>query len=153
MNLKLIKIILSKDSIFNKTRIKLINESNSNSDLFKSKKINLSSSNFSSSNNSENNNYISPNKNIPINIFDDSDKEIFINPESKKKLDDDISDIPLISNDSNSLIMKNGFETSYNNFKGILYFRWDNIFYQKKSKSKRRFYSDYADEVLKYFSS
>ena len=144
---------ISKDSIFNKTRIKLINDSNSNSDLFKSKKINLSSSNFSSSNNSENNNYISSNKNIQINIFDDIDKEIFINPENKKKLDDDISEIPLISNDSKSLIMKNGFETSYNNFKGILYFRWDNIFYQNKSKSKRRFYSNYADEVLKYFSS
>ena len=49
--------------------------------------------------------------------------------------------------------MKNGFETFYNNFKGILYFRWENIFYQDKNKSKRRFYSDYADEVLQYFSS
>ena len=146
---------LSKDySIFSKIRIKLINDSNSNSDLFKSRKINLSSSNFSSSNISENNNFnTSPNKNIPINLFDDTAKEIFINFENKKKIDDDISDIPLISNDSKSLVMKNGFETFYNNFKGILYFRWENIFYQDKNKSKRRFYSDYADEVLQYFSS
>ena len=145
---------ISKDSIFSKTRIKLINDSNSNSDFFKSRKINFSSSNFSLSNSE--NIFKSPNKLISINLFDDTDKEIFINPENKKKIDDDVFDIPIVSNDSKSsksLIMKNGFETSYNNYKGILYFRWENIFYQNKSKSKRKFYTDYADEVLKYFSS
>ena len=49
--------------------------------------------------------------------------------------------------------MKNGFETSFNNFKGILYFRWDNVFYQNKNNIRRRFYLDYIDEVIKYFSS
>ena len=142
----------SKDySIFSKIRLKLINDSNSNSDLLKNKKINLSNSNFSLSNNTSNNNTLSLNKNMATNLFDDTDKEIFINAENKKKIDDDISDIPLISNESKSLILKNGFESSYNNYKGILYFRWDNVFYQNKRKSKE-FYSDYINDIMQFFS-
>ena len=141
----------SKDSIFSKIRLKLINDSNSNSDLLKNKKINLSNSNFSLSNNTSNNNTLSLNKNMVNNLFDDTDKEIFINAENKKKIDDNISDIPLISNESKSLILKNGFESSYNNYKGILYFRWDNVFYQNKRKSKE-FYSDYINDIMQFFS-
>ena len=74
----------SKDSIFSKIRLKLINDSNSNSDLFKNKKINLSNSNFSLSNNTSNNNNLSLNKNMVTNLSDDTDKEIFINAENKK---------------------------------------------------------------------
>ena len=144
---------ISKDSIFSKIRIKLINESNSNSDLFKSKKINLSAFNFSSSNNTDdNNNIISPYKNLNGNLFDEADKEVFLNPENKKKIDDEASDIPpLVSNEPKNLIMKNAFESSYNNYKGILYFRWENVFCQKKN-IKTRFYFNYVEEVLKYFS-
>ena len=143
----------SNNSIFSKIRIKLINESNSASDVFKTKKFNLSSFNFSSSNNtSDNNNITSPYKNINANLLDETDKEVFLNAENKKKIDDDVSDIPSAVNEPKSLLMKNGFESSHNNYKGILYFRWDNIFYQNKRIIKTRFYSEYIEEVLKYFS-
>ena len=143
----------SNNSILSKIRIKLINESNSASDVFKTKKFNLSSFNFSSSNNtSENNNTTSTNKIVNANLLDETDKEVFLNAENKNKIDDDVSDIPLAINESKNLLMKNGFESSHNNFKGILYFRWDNIFYQNKRKIKTRFYSKYIEEVLKYFS-
>ena len=184
-----------KDSIFSKFRIKLINDSNSISDLFKFKKLSLSNSNFSSSNNTEDNNNVSPYKNISNNnIFDDTDKEIFISSENKKKIADDISDIPLSAidlinaneiknanetkiindsknvnesknlnekkntnsiknlNESKKIIMKYGFESSYNNYKGILYFKWENVFYQNKKKAIKKFYSDYAEALLNFFS-
>ena len=170
----------SKDSNFSKIRIKFINDSNSISDLFKNKIINISNSNFSlsintsnnnisnnntsnnnisnnntsnnniSNNNTSNNNIINKNKNLLNNLYDDIDKEIFINPENKKKMDDNISDIPLISNEIRKIIIKNGFETYYNNYKGILYFRWDNIFYQNKSMAEE-FYLDYFEEIIQFF--
>ena len=167
----------SMDSIFSKIRIKLINDSNSTSDLFKNKKISLTNSNFSSSNNTDDN------KNSNNYIFDETDKEIYINSEKKKQLADDISDIPLSTielintneiknaneasninetkntkeiknlNEAKNLIMKYGFESSKNNYKGILYFKWENVFYQNKKKSEKKFYSDYADAILKFFSA
>ncbi len=137
----------SKDSIFNKGRIKLINDSNSDN---KNRKISLSISNTSSDNNSINNN--NQNNIINNNLFDDNDKEVFISNENNKKMDD-LSEIPYISNESKSLIMKNGFESTFNNFKGILYFRWENVFYQNKNISDDRFYINYVNELIKFFSN
>jgi len=101
----------SKDSIFNKGRVKLINDSNSDN---KNRKISLSISNTSLDNNSSNNNN-NQNNIINNNLFDDNDKEVFISNENNKKMDD-LSEIPYISNESKSLIMKNGFESTFNNF-------------------------------------
>ena len=148
---------ISSNSIFSKIRYKLNNDSNSTSGFFKIRKLNLSSLNYSSSNNTSNNsgdnNNISPYKNNIGNLIDEPDNEIFLNPEFKNKIDDDISDITPLSNESKKIIIKNGFESSFNNYRGILYFRWDNIFYQNKNKQKKIFYSDYIEEVLKFFSS
>ena len=147
---------ISSNSIFSKIINKLNNDSNSTLGILKNRKLNLSSLNYSSSNNTNNNssdsNNISVNKNNNAYLFNEPDKEIFLNPEIKNKMDDNISDIPPLSNELKKII-KNGFESSFNNYRGILYFRWDNIFYQNKTKQKTRFYSDYIEEVLKFFSS
>lgn len=142
---------ISKESKF--TNIKNRNTNDSNFDFLKIKINNNDSGlNFSSDNNySNNSNNIQDNIIITNNMFD-SEKEVIINGEGKKKIDE-ISDIPLYSNDSKSLIMKNGFESTFNNYKGIVYFRWDNVFYQKKKGLKETFFSDYMIEVIKYFSS
>ena len=55
-------------------------------------------------------------------------------------------------NESKKIIMKYGFESSYNNYKGILYFKWENVFYQNKKKAIKKFYSDYAEALLNFFS-
>ena len=139
---------ISKESYF--INIKNKNTSDSNFDLLKVKINNNDSGlNFSSDNNYSNN--IQDNIIYTNNMFD-SDKEVIITGEGKKKIDE-MSDIPIYSNDSKSLIMKNGFEATFNNYKGIVYFRWDNIFYQKKKGLKETFFSDYKEAVIKYFSS
>lgn len=140
----------SKNSIFSKIRNKLINDSNSTSDIFKNKKISVSNTYFSLSNNTSNYNN-SLNKNIINNISEDTDKDIFTNIDNRKAIDDDISDIPLISNEIQNIVMTNGFESSYNHYKGIIYFRWDNVFYQNKRLSKS-FYFDYVNELIQLFS-
>ena len=83
---------------------------------------------------------------------DITDKEIVINTDIKKNIDN-ISDIPNYSNNSRSMIMQNGFDASFKNFRGLLYFRWDNIFYQKKCLCDRYFYANYINDIMKYFSS
>jgi hypothetical protein len=139
---------ISKESHF--INIKNKNTNDSNFDLLKVKINNNDSGlNFSSDNNYSNN--IQDNIIYTNNMFD-SDKEVIITGEGKKKIDE-MSDIPIYSNDSKSLIMKNGFEATFNNYKGIVYFRWDNIFYQKKKGLKETFFSDYKEAVIKYFSS
>ena len=144
---------LSKESKF--INIKNKNTSESNLDLLKVKLNNNDSSlNFSPDiNYSSNSNNMQDHINIiPSGNMFDTDKEVIITGESKKKIDE-MSDIPLYSNDSKSLIMKNGFEANFNNYKGIVYFRWDNVFYQKKKGLKETFFSDYHNEVIKYFST
>ena len=139
---------VSKESKF--INIKNKNTNDSNTDLIKVKANNNDSGfNFSPDNNYSNN--IQDNIIYTNNIFD-IDKEVIITGEGKKKIDE-MSDIPLYSNDSKSLIMKNGFESTFNNYKGIVYFRWDNIFYQKKKGLMETFFSDYENAVIKYFSS
>jgi hypothetical protein len=115
----------------------------------KNRNTNDSGLNFSSDNNFSNSIQDSI---INTNNMFDSYKEVIIPGEGKKKIDE-MSDIPIYSNDSKSLIMKNGFESTFNNYKGIVYFRWDNVFYQKKKGLKETFFSDYKEAVIKYFSS
>jgi hypothetical protein len=137
-----------KESYF--TNIKNRNANDSNIDLLKVKvNTNDSGLNFSPDNNYSNN--IQDNIIYTNNMFD-CDKEVNITGEGKKKIDE-MSEIPIYSNDSKSLIMKNGFESTLNNYKGIVYFRWDNVFYQKKKGLKEAFFSDYEESVIKYFSS
>ena len=69
-----------------------------------------------------------------------------------KKKTDDISDIQAISSDSRSIIMQNGFDGYYNNYRVLLYFRWDNIFCHRKCVWDR-YYNNYLNDVLKYFSN
>ena len=82
---------------------------------------------------------------------DSIDKEIIVDIDMKKKTND-ISRIQAISNNSRSIIMQNGFEAYYNNFRVLLYFRWDNIFCHKRCIWDR-YYNNYLGDVLKYFSN
>ena len=82
---------------------------------------------------------------------DITENEIKINIDMKK-ITDNISVIPDNSNISRSMIIQNGFDVSYNNYRGLIYFRWDNIFYKKKCTCCGNFYENYIDNVMRYFS-
>jgi hypothetical protein len=82
---------------------------------------------------------------------DITENEIKINIDMKK-ITDNISVIPDNSNISRSMIIQNGFDVSYNNYRGLIYFRWDNIFYQKKCTCCGNFYDNYINNVMRYFS-
>ena len=82
---------------------------------------------------------------------DSIDKEMVVNIDMKNKTDN-ISDIQEISNDSRSIIMQNGFDAYHNNYRVLLYFRWDNIFCHKRCIWDR-YYNNYLYNVLKYFSN
>ena len=83
---------------------------------------------------------------------DITDKEIKINIDIKK-VTDNISVIPNNnSNVSKSMIIQNGFDASFNNYRGLIFFRWDNIFYQKKCTCYKNFYSNYFNDIIRYFS-
>ena len=70
-----------------------------------------------------------------------------------KKKTDDISNISDFSNNSKSMIIQNGFDASFNNYRGLLYFRWDNIFCTKKCSCDQNFYTNYINYIMKYFSN
>ena len=82
---------------------------------------------------------------------DITENEIKINIDMKK-ITDNISVIPDNSNISRSMIIQNGFDVSYNNYRGLIYFRWDNIFYKNKCTCCGNFYENYIDNVMRYFS-
>ena len=143
--------IINKNSIFAEQKTKLNYDLPSS--LFKgnsqetnqNKKLTLSPPNSNNSN--------KPDNTIINEKSDDSiDKEIIINNDIKKKTDD-ISNISDFSNNSKSMIIQNGFDASFNNYRGLLYFRWDNIFYQKKCSCDQNFYTNYINYIMKYFSN
>ena len=81
------------------------------------------------------------------------DEEISIDADMKKKIDD-ISYIQNCSANSKSMIMFNGFDASFNNYRGLVYFRWDNIFKQKNwCFYDKNFYSNYINDVMQFFSN
>ena len=98
----------------------------------------------------------SKSKNFSENIL--KNKKLGLSPPNTKNTDmkkktDEISDIPNFSNNSRSMIIQNGFDATFNNYRGLLYFRWDNIFYQKKCFCDSNHYSAYMNDVMQYFSS
>jgi len=82
---------------------------------------------------------------------DSIDKEIAVDVDMKKKTND-ISGIQSMSNMSRSIIMNNGFDAYYNNYRVLLYFRWDNIFCHRNCVWDR-YYNNYIYDVSKYFSN
>ena len=120
---------------------------NFSENILKNKKLGLSPPNTNPNNSKKNDD-----TNINGLNEDLIDKEIIINTDMKKKTDE-ISDIPNFSNNSRSMIIQNGFDATFNNYRGLLYFRWDNIFYQKKCFCDSNHYSAYMNDVMQYFSS
>lgn len=126
--------------------IKTYNLKNFSENLLKNKKFALSLPNNS------NNQKKQDITNISEANEDLIDKEIAINADIKKKIDD-ISYIQNCSANSKSMIMFNGFDTSFNNYRGSVYFRWDNIFNQRKCCfCDKNYYSNYINDIMKYFS-
>ena len=81
------------------------------------------------------------------------DEEISIDADMKNKIDD-ISYIQNCSANSKSMIMFNGFDASFNNYRGLVYFRWDNIFIQKNCCfCDKNYYSNYINDVMQFFSN
>ena len=129
--------------------IKANNLKNFSDDIRKNKILSLSIP--SNSNNYKNHEITNINE-TNEDIKDITDKEITINVDMKKKTDN-ISYISKYSNNSRSMIMQNGFDVSFNNFRGLLYIRWDNIFYQKKCLCNKHFYEKYINDIMQYFSN
>ena len=143
--------IINKNSIFAEQKTKLNYDlpsslfKGNSQDTGKNQKLTLSPPNSNNSN--------KPDNTIINEKSDDSiDKEIIINNDIKKKTDD-ISNISDFSNNSKSMIIQNGFDASFNNYRGLLYFRWDNIFCTKKCSCDQNFYTNYINYIMKYFSN
>ena len=131
---------------FPSSLIKNNNLKNFSDDVRKNKKLALS---LPPNSNNQNKHEIT---NINETNDEINDKEIVINIDMKKKTND-ISNISNFSNNSKSMIMLNGYDASFNNYRGLLYFRWDNVFNQKKCLCDKYFYFNYINDIMRYFSN
>lgn len=77
--------------------------------------------------------------------------EVSITNNNKESNFEDVSIIGYKNDASKSVINKNGFDSMYNGFKGIVYFSFENLFEFGGCWSSSHFYSNYLKELLKHF--
>ena len=75
------------------------------------------------------------------------------NDKNRNNSIDQISMIQYDNKYSVTGITKNGFDSIYNNYKGIVYFSFENLFEMGGCFRSNKFYSNYLNEIKKLFSS
>lgn len=77
--------------------------------------------------------------------------EISISNNNKDNNFEDVSIIGYKNDATKSVINKNGFDSMYNGFKGVVYFSFENLFEFGGCWSSSHFYSNYLKELLNHF--
>lgn len=67
---------------------------------------------------------------------------------------EDLQSLSVFINElSKTAITKNGFETNYNNYKGIMYFSFETLFYMGGCLKRNSFFDTYLKEMMNVFGS
>ena len=87
------------------------------------------------------------------NIVTESLSEQFLgNQDDNINIDKDQPSMITYMNQSSSGIIKNGFDSLYNNYKGTIYFSFENLFESGGCFRSNAFYKNYLKEIMKIFA-